>query len=287
MVIEVTQVVYADILFIINTYVTYALLRSTGFVARCGVSRARAALCSLLGGAFSFVALFENVSVFTVTLSRFFLAAVLIFAAYYPFEKKRFLRLVISFFLVNFVYAGLMFALWLLFAPRSMLFCAGIVYFDIDAITLVIYTAACYGIVALGNSLLKMKVPSGKLYDVSITYAEKVYTCRALLDTGNSLFEPFSSLPVMVCERSVFGEGFEIPDEKLRLVPCSSLSAESVLRAFKPECVTIKGVGGEFKAGEMYVALSEKRIRNSEFGALLHPQFFDDKEDINALKFKA
>lgn len=273
------QVVYADILFIINTYVTYALLRATGLVCKVPSSRLRTVLCSLLGGVFSFVVLFDSVPNYVIALSRIVFAAVLVFAMYFPMKRKKFLKLLLGFFLVNFVFAGLMFALWFFFAPQSMLFFAGIVYFDIDAITLIIYTAACYGIVSLGNSLLKMKAPSNSIFDLEIGYCGKTYTCRALLDTGNSLFEPFSSFPVIICERSVFETGFEIAQDKIRLVPCSSVSGESVLKAFRPDTVQIKSPGSAIKTENVYVALTDNRIRNSQFGALLHPELFDAENE--------
>ena len=275
-VIEMTQVVYADILFIINTYVTYALLRATALFCRAPVSRLRTVLVSLLGGAFSFIVLFDCVPNYAIAVSRLVFAAALVFASYFPAPKRKMLRLFFGFFLVNFVFAGVMFALWFFFAPRSMLFFAGIVYFDIDAATLIIYTAACYGIVSLANSLLKMKAPSNSIYELEIGCFGKSFSCRALLDTGNSLFEPFSSFPVIVCEKSVFENDLEIGEEKLRLVPCSSVRGESVLKAFRPDYIHIKGLGGETQTNSVYVALTDEKIKNSQFGALLHPQLLTD-----------
>lgn len=46
---EVTQVVYADILFVINAYVTYALLRATDLICRLHTPRLRTVLASLFG----------------------------------------------------------------------------------------------------------------------------------------------------------------------------------------------------------------------------------------------
>ena len=271
-----TQVVYADILFIINTYVTYALLRATALFCRAPVSRLRTVLVSLLGGAFSFIVLFDFVPNFVIAVSRLVFSAALVFASYFPAPKKKMLRLFLGFFLVNFVFAGVMFALWFFFAPKSMLFFAGIVYFDIDAVTLIIYTAACYGIISLANSLLKMKAPSNSIYELDIVYLGKHFSCRALLDTGNSLFEPFSSFPVIVCERRIFEPDFEISDEKLRLVPCACVRGEGVLKAFKPDLVHIKGIGKETETKSVYIALTDEKIKNSEFGALLHPQLLID-----------
>lgn len=285
---RVTHVVYGDILFIINTYVTYALLRVTSLVCKAPASRLRTVAASLAGGAFSFVALLRDVPELVVALLRLLFAVFLLFVTYYPFEKKKLLKLFGGFFLVNFVFAGLMFALWLFVSPKSMLFCAGVVYFDIDALTLIVLTAVCYAVSGAVNLLLKTKAPKGTLFELEITLEEKTYSCRALLDTGNSLYEPFSSFPVIVAERRLFGGDFQIPEERLRLVPCSSVSSRSVLRAFRPDRVVIKGVEGENVTDKLYVGISENGIGNSEFCALLHPDLTENmKERKQCYAFKS
>ena len=85
---------------------------------------------------------------------------------------------------------------------------------------------------------------------------------------------------MIVCEKSIFGTDFEIPPEKLRLIPCSGISSESVLQAFRPGSVCIKSPVVCEKTDVVYIALTENRIRNSEFGSLLHPELFSNK--VNA-----
>lgn len=275
-----TQVVYADILFVINAYVTYALLRSTDLLCRTHTPRLRTVFAALLGGFSSFVALVEGMPNFVAGLSRIAISVLLVFACWFPFNRRKFLKLFGAFFLVNFVFAGLMFALWRFVRPGSMLFFAGIVYFDIDALTLIVFTAVCYAVLSVVNLIIRPKTPDNCVFELEIEYLSKTYHCRALLDTGNSLYEPFSSLPVIVCEKSVFGEGFEITPEKLRLVPCSSISSQSVLCAFRPDSVEIKSAAVAEKTDSVYIALTENRIRNSEFGALLHPDLLNETNAV-------
>lgn len=282
MVMKVTQVVYADILFVINAYVTYALLRATDLVCRIHTPRLRTVIAALFGGLCSFVVLVEGIPDFVCAVSRLVLSVLLVFVCYFPFDKRKFFRTFGAFFLVNFVFAGLMFALWRFAAPDSMLYFAGVVYFDIDALTLIIFTAVCYAVLSIVNSIIKPKAPTGCVFDIEISQSGMTYKCRALLDTGNSLYEPFSSLPVIVCEKSIFGAGFEISPERLRLIPCSSVSSESVLNAFRPDFVCIKSPGEQIKTNSVYIALTENRIRNSEFGALLHPDVLNTVKTVAA-----
>lgn len=282
------QVMYADILFVINTYVTYALLRSCALVSRVPVSRLRAVLSSLLGGAFSLVILIDGVTNLLLALFRPVFSLLILFAAFYPFDKKKLFRLFGSFFLVNFVFAGLMLALEIVVSPQSMFLSVGIVYFDIDALTLVVLTAVCYCVLSVVNLVLRAKAPDGTVFDVTIEYTGQSFSCRALLDTGNSLFEPFSSLPVIVAERGLFGSDFDVPEEKLRLIPCSCVTGQSVLSAFRPEKLTVSSPKGRLETNAVYVAITDERIKNSDFKVLLNPQVLEDfKERENTNVFKA
>ena len=282
-------VMYADILFVINTYVTYALLRSCALVARVPVGRFRAVVSSLLGGGFALVVLIDGISNVLLTVFRLIFSVFLLFAAFYPFDKRKFLRLFGSFFLVNFVFAGLMLAIELFAAPQSMLLSVGIVYFDIDALTLVVLTAVCYCVLSVINLLIKAKAPSGTVFNVTIEFGKSCFSCRALLDTGNTLFEPFSSFPVIVAERNIFGESFSVPDEKLRLVPCSCVTNEGVLRAFRPDKLTVSSPNGKFETDSVYIAITDEKIKNSDFKVLLHPQLVENIQEgknINVFKTK-
>ena len=273
------QVMYADILFVINTYVTYALLRSCALVSRVHVSRLRAVLSSLLGGAFSLVILIDGITNSVLSVLRLLFSVFLLFAAFYPFKRKTLFRLFGSFFLVNFAFAGLMLALEMLAIPGSMLLSGGIVYFNIDALTLVILTAVCYCVLSAVSFLLRAKAPAGTVFEAEIEYDGNSYSCRALLDTGNSLFEPFSALPVIVADRKLFGDDFSIPDERLRLVPCSCVTNESVLKAFRPDKLTVSSPKGKIKTTGVYIAITDEKIKNSEFKLLLHPQVLEDFEE--------
>ena len=66
--------------------------------------------------------------------------------------------------------------------------------------------------------------------------------CNALMDTGNSLCEPFSGYPVILAEKSVFNKlnGGETP-EKIRLIPVSTVGGEALIKAFRPESLKIGG----------------------------------------------
>ena len=94
----------------------------------------------------------------------------------------------------------------------------------------------------------------GRLQAFVVEQGGKTQTLLARGDTGNSLREPFSGLPVIVCRREKLQSlaprscfpgrrGSSSPGAGLRLVPFESLGGKGLLPAFRPERVTL-GKGG-------------------------------------------
>ncbi|MGN0467201.1 MAG: sigma-E processing peptidase SpoIIGA, partial [Acutalibacteraceae bacterium] len=99
-----TEVVYADILIIVNTYVNYALLRLTGIICRKDTNRLRLALTAFFGSFYSFIILADFLPSVVIAVSRIVFAASLIVAAFKINSKRDFFRLFGIFFALNFAF---------------------------------------------------------------------------------------------------------------------------------------------------------------------------------------
>ena len=282
-------VVYADILFVLNAYITYALLLVTELLCRTRAGRLRRALSALLGGLCAFVIFLPRLPKAVFLLFRVLSAAVLVPVAFGKGSRKRFLLLFGAFFSVSFVFAGLMFALWYAVRPQSMLCFGSVVYFNISALTLVVLTAVCYGVFYVVQLLLRARPPQRSLFRLTVTLGGKSVCCSALLDSGNQLTEPFSGLPVIVGERRTMQQLIGAADlaspetaAKLRLrqIPCRTLTGESVLPGFRPDEVILRSADREIRTADVYIALSDKPICGGDFGALLHPNLTEEKNVI-------
>ncbi len=276
------RIIYADILFVLNVYITYGILLLTSLISKTSVSRLRLLLSSLLSGLYSLIILVPDISESLVAFSRIPVCFLLILVGYRVINKRHLLRLIVSFFGVNFAFAGLMFALWYFFSPQNMYYNNGIVYFDIDAVTLVVLTAVCWVLLKGICKVLSFKSPHNTVYDLHIYYKNKEFLCKSLLDTGNSLTDPFTSYPVIIVNRSVFSSIFGenlldekfLSENKFRFIVCSTIGSDGLLPCFKPQKVKISSLDGSFETDRAVVALTEKKLKNGDFDAILSPDLF-------------
>ena len=279
MVMVMTTVVYADILFILNAYITDLLLLLCGRLCREQSARGRRAVSSLLGGGAAFLIFVPNLPRSVLVLSRLPVAAVLVLAAWGFVGRGRFLRLFAGFFLVSFVFAGLMGALWHTLHPKRMLYYGAIVYFGIDTRALVVLTAVCYALLWGAQRLMERRRDSASVYELTVALGERTIRCRAFLDTGNDLREPFSGDPVILLHQSYAGQlGVPaVPDAgqaaalTWRMIPCRTMNADGTLFGFRPAKVRVRSAAGIRETDRVFVAVTAHTIKNNEFGALLHP----------------
>lgn len=79
------------------------------------------------------------------------------------------------------------------------------------------------------------------------------------MDTGNNLREPFSDYPVIMADKSVFNQLYD--DETIRIIPISTVNGESIIKAFKPQKITIGNfITDKVYIGESAVTLDEYKI---------------------------
>ena len=281
-----TRVIYADVLFIINTYITYAIIVLTAFFLHISPSRLRALSASVIGGLASLLVLFDFADESFLSFLRLVLCLVLPLVSF-GFSGIRFLaKQVIVFLTVNFLFAGIMFALWYFVSPAAVYYNSGIVYFDIDALSLVVLTAVCYFAVRIFRGIIDLKAPKNTLYDVYLTIRGEEFYLRGFLDTGNNLSDPFTGSDVIIVSRSALERYFpkgedmsriiETSPLKIRYLPCKTVSGTNLMPVFRSDKVRIKGVSADFICKRAVIGVTDEKIKNADFQALLPAGIFQN-----------
>ena len=262
------QVVYVDVLLVVNFFMTLLLLLLTAALTKQPRRTGRLCIAAMLGAAYSLILLAPKLPTWVVVLSKITVALVLVLAAFGFGSVKKYLRCLLCFLAANFVLLGFIVGVWLLFRPRRIVVKNSAVYFDLPARTLLLLALAAYVLALLILRLYEKHAGRQALLELTIDTGARQVRCFALADSGNRLREPFSGAPVIVVRRSLF------PDtETPRVIPYQTVGGEGMLTAFRPHRVTVHSGKRRGEAGEVYVALSD-HIQNEDYQAVVDPKIF-------------
>ena len=105
-------------------------------------------------------------------------------------------------------------------------------------------------------------------------------TLEALIDSGNSLYDPISQRPVCVVEKAAL-EGkipLDIP-EKFRLIPYHSLGKKhGIMQAVEIEKLKVKKEGQELVIEKALLGLYENKVTQSgAYQMILHPALLENR----------
>lgn len=296
------QIVYIDVLFVINLFINYLILLITARLIRVTGARLRLLGGAALGGIYALLIFTPVIHLMYTLAAKLLFSLSIILTSFKNLSLKQTVRALVCFYSVSFAFAGAMFALWMTARPKGMVVHNGVVYFDISVITLVITAIIVFFLLKVMSKLSKHHTSSIRKYQLSIFMNGQEVKTEALMDTGNSLTDAFSDTPVIVAEYQILrpffpahleaffqGKGnnlvYQMDREwsrKIRLIPFSSMGGEGLLPAFRPDKITIQSGRNLYTADKVLVAVCSGRLPKSEYGALLNPELMNEKEKVVA-----
>ena len=172
---------------------------------------------------------------------------------------KQFVKKLFFLFAITFLFGGVTYAVCIFLEKDILIYSNGIIYFDVDMTFLVICAVIAYIVITLITKYTDKRTSKNKEYYVTIENNGKATSCMGLMDTGNNLREPFSDYPVIMADKSIFNSVYS--DETIRLIPISTVNGESIIRAFKPQKISIGNyITDKAYIGESAVVLDEYKI---------------------------
>ncbi len=107
----------------------------------------------------------------------------------------------------------------------------------------------------------------------------------ALIDSGNSLFEPISGKPVCVVGRTVFEALWEGAQEGFRAVPYHSIGkSRGILPAYLLAELWVETGGMEYRFADVYVAVSDEEVSGAasagaeSVNMIINPRLFTERK---------
>lgn len=274
------MVIYADILFLVNLYIDFFLLVCVKKFLRLQVSGFRLFLGALAGALCSMTALLPVLDGALSVLVGIASAVLITAAAFAPTRLFAYLKAAAAYWLFSFLFAGFFLLLSNLLPLQNLTVRNGTVYFGISPLMLFLFTLLAYVVISLIKRFMGPAEPDARFVKLVVENLGQSCTLYAKSDTGNTLKEPFSGLPVVVAEAEAlkgtappgikeFADGH--PDAAgLRLIPFQTISGEGVLPAFKPQKVYLSG---KDSSGHLpcYIAVSSRKLSADSFSAVFNP----------------
>ena len=267
--------VYVDVLLLVNFVINLVLLKTSAYMAGRSFFLSKASLGAFLGSLGALTVFMPAFSFFTMLSYKLLFAAVMVFVSFGYEDPLTFLKDFICLLSCTFIFSGLIIFIYLAFSPGKLVIANGSFYFDVSAVFLLSTAFAAYVFISVLNFFFARKKPAEEICILKIRQGEREATLRGLIDTGSSLYEPFSNFPVIVCNKSFF-EG-EVEEEKalinnVRIVPFETIGGRGILKAFLADSVKIELSGKEVEVKKgCYIALSDENFRRGFYDAIVNP----------------
>lgn len=262
--------VYADILVIVNLYIDFFLLWCAQSFLGLRTRVRRLVLGALLGGVLSLTALLPIEAPALSLLLTLGTAFAVTAAAFAPLRLPLFLRAAVCFFACTLGLAGFFLLLLRFFAPKNVAVLGSVLYFDLSPALLFCFTIGAYFVFWGARKLFPRDTGALRCRSILIEHrGVKIKVC-AKADSGCALREPFSGLPVLLCEAKKLSGISPAPEER-RVIPFESVGGGGMLSGFRAEHVFLEP---EHTPLACYIALCERPLSAGQFDALYNPDQF-------------
>ncbi len=187
--------------------------------------------------------------------------------------------------------------LWFVFTPKGMYVKNSVVYFNVSPIVMIVTTLIAYFIIQSMTRLMAKSFAETKFCKVKVVSNGNTCEFYGKTDTGNTLYEPFSHLPVIVVNEKAVKPIIENEFQKLidgeydtltvnrkyRLVPFQTVGGKGLLPSFMPDRVYLDNTECQQK---IYIAVCRDAITGTTIQAMINPEIIH-KEGIHHDIFKS
>lgn len=280
------QVIYIDILLCINFIFSFFALLSVIKILKIKCSSARIFLGSTAGALSSMVVLLPEMNFFFSLAVRIIVAFIVILSAFYPVKFMTVIKSTACFFMVSFIFCGVMIALWFSFKPKGIVIRNGSVYFEISPMILIVSTLISYIVLRILSRLTGREKNKSSICKIELFFNDKHIILYGMVDSGNTLKEPFSELPVIIVSKKALKDIIS-PDFFMcttnvkyenrinyRIIPFNSIGGDGFLQAFQADELYLISDKTKTKVNA-YIAVSSAKRFSGEFNAIVPSILFE------------
>lgn len=299
--------IYLDVVLIENLCMNYIILFATGYLLKIKMNHIRLILSAILGGIYSILAYMEILEIYSNFALKIILSIIMVYIAYHAKNVKQLAKQLIFFYLTSFVFGGCAFALLYFIKPQEILIRNGTYIGTYPLKIAILGGIVGFTITVIAFHFVKKKITKKDMYcNITIYFEEKSVTAIALLDTGNMLKDPITSMPVIVVEKEILKNilpeiilnnlnkiiGGDVPKEvyedenlqyitKFRVIPFSSIGkTNGMLLGFKANKVEIKDEENIETINNIIVGIYENKLsKKNQYSALIGLDLLEGSEN--------
>ena len=294
-------IVYIDVLFGVNLIINCALLILTAKLGRLPMIKWRIATAGVMGALYAVFMFFPSMGVIYSTGAKLIFSCLAVAVAYNIHGVRLYFKALGIFYLTTLCFGGGVFALCCFTragAAVGAIISNGVFYMNLPWQVLLVAVGGSYIVIrVVWNSMRGRLQRENMCVGISIFLDGKRVDLNALIDTGNTLYDPLTSAPVIVveygkikellpgnarcilekdggCNAGLWHDDVAQTNLKLRLIPFSSLGTENgMLMGFKPDKVAFYLNEQTNETDDIIVGVYSKRLtRDGSYSALLHPE---------------
>lgn len=243
------QVIYIDVLIFLNTIITFLLLLASSRLMKIYPSPGRFVIASVLGGISSLIILAPDLGFLLSLMTKLLFSLIIVISAYNPKSVSAIAKETGYFFVVNFIFAGMMLFASSLPGISIVNYNNGAAYINLSFFSLIAACVICYGVTVILGKITKNKTADTVFFNIDITSDGKTINCSAILDTGNSLTDPFTGESVIIADKftlsEILPENIKIyldtgnSENAIKLIPCKTVAGSALLPCFRAEKIRI------------------------------------------------
>ncbi|MBD1371328.1 sigma-E processing peptidase SpoIIGA [Hazenella sp. IB182357] len=302
---EINVVVYADVVFLLNSCIDFLLLWLTAGIRKQPLHIWRMGCAAIIGGIYSMLSLWPPFSFLFSLPIKILVSMVMVVVGLGYFSIYAYLRNLATFYLTCFVAGGAMIALHfvltgngnvsggILFTSSSNGWGSPVswIFIWIGFPLVWLYTKFSLG------SLKERQEMNQFVTAFKMVIMDQIVTCNGLIDTGNQLRDPISRQPVILVELKLIEallppvliewirkDDFQadlsrLPLEwmsKVRIIPYRAAGrGHSMMIAFKPDWIEVKKDHHWYKFEKILIGIDVGNLSTDRtYQAIIHPSCY-------------
>ena len=282
----ITRTIYIDILIAVNFIINYFILLAVAKCKKIDTKQIRLLAGSLCGVFVALIIFLPSMGFIFSSLIKIVISTLIVILTFGYHGLKSLLKTTALFYLISFSFCGVMLFVWFVFTPKGLAINNSIIYLNISPTIMIATTLVSYIIIRVCDKIINRTSANIEICKIKLIHNNSYCEFYGKVDTGNTLYEPFSHCPVIVVNEEAINNILDDKFSKIlnniqinysiknnyRVIPFNAIGAKGLLPAFAPVEVYINDT---LCPKRIFVAVCKNDILCGEIKAMVNPEIIE------------